>query len=583
LIRDKQASNIPSRINISWKTGVGFLIAAIVGYLVMVPLVVLIFSSFRATEGVLPFEATSFTLSNYIQVFTSSLTYELFINTIQYGLIALVIGLGLALVFAWFVERTNAPGRSLLVTLALAPLGVPGIVETIAWVLIANPTNGILNVWLREIFNLSITEGPLNIYSIAGMGWVTGLKLVPSAYIMIASVMARMDPSLEEASLASGSSYFTSLRRVTLSLMRPALLSVVIIFGVLVIELFETPAMLGMPKGIFVFSTLIFDATHPPMGLPDYGLASGYGMLSLMVGIGLIYMYHRQVRRQEQFVVVTGKGYRPRPVSLRRRWQVLFTSTIVLFVLLSAVIPLVVLTWASFGILQTPFSFELATLDNYAQILKYPGFVKAIWNTLSISTISATGTMVLALLVAWLAVRSGFRGGWIPDRMTISAVSMPGIVVALALIFFYIIFPIPIYGTIWIIIIAQITRFLAYSTRLMNASYLQIHRELEEASEASGVSWPVTMRKIVLPLLWPAFIRGWLWVFVHALRDVTLALMLYATYNITIGVALWQIWMEYGDFELGAAVAAPLMVVSLGLSFLLARPTVSLREVGGQL
>lgn len=566
------------RFRPTFKPVIAILIAAVVFYLIIGPLGVLIFSSFRATKDLLPFEATTFTLDNYIQVFSSPLTYQLLINTFQYAFIALVIGLGLAMIFAWFVERTNAPGRTILVTLALAPLGVPGIVETMAWILIANPTNGILNLWLRSWFDLTATQGPLNIYSIAGMGWVTGLKLVPSAYIMIASVMARLDPALEEASLASGASQFTTFRRITGALMRPALLSVIILFGVIVIEMFETPAMLGMPAGIFVFSTLVFNAAHPPMGLPDYGLASSYAILSLMIGALLIYFYHRMVRRQERFVVVTGKGYRPRQVVLKRKWQAVFTSSIVLYVLLSALIPLIVLLWASFGILYKPLSLGLATFNNYLHIAEYPGFMESVWNTLLISVGSSTGTMILALLVAWLAVRSGFRGGWIPDRLTIAAVAIPNIVIALALIFFYSRFPLPVYGTIWIIMIAHVTRFLAYNSRVMNAAYLQIHKELEEASEASGAGWWPTMTRIVLPILWPAFIRGWLWVFVHALRDVTLALMLFAAYNQTIGVALWQIWMEHGDFELGAAIAVPLMLVSLGLSLLIARPTVSLKK-----
>ena len=569
-----------SKINLSLRLLVGIVVASIVIYLIMIPLGVLVFSSFRATKELLPFEATTYTLNNYIQVFSSKLTYELLANTFQYALIALVIGLGLALTFSWFVERTNAPWRSVLVTFALAPLGVPGIVETIAWILLANPTNGIVNVWLRKWFDLSTQQGPINIYSIAGMGWITGLKLVPSAYIMLASIMARMDPALEEASLTSGASQFKTFVRITGSLMRPAILSVIILFGVLVIEMFETPAMLGIPRGIFVFSTLIYTASHPPMGLPDYGLASGYGIISLIIGAFLIYLYHRMVRRQEKFAVVTGKGYRPRPIVLKRGWQALFTGVMVVYILLSAVLPLLVLLWASFGILHRPFALGAATLDSYLQIADYPGIFESCWNTLLISIGSATGTMILSLLVAWLAVRSRFRGSWIPDRLTITAVAIPNIVIALALIFFYSHFPLPIYGTIWIIMIAHITRFLAYNSRVMNAAYLQIHKELEEASEACGATWATTMRKIVLPMLWPAFIRGWLWVFVHAIRDVSLALMLFAVYNQTLGVTLWQIWMEHGNFRLGAAIAVPLLLVSLGLSLLIVRPTMRLKEPG---
>ena len=562
----------PSRLNISWGAVVGIAGGAFVIYLLIVPVGMLLFSSFRATNDLLPFEATRFTLSNYVTVFTSGLTYQLLWNTLRYSFVALVIGLGLALPIAWFVERSNAPGRRILVSLVLTPIGVPGVVLAMAWSLIANPTNGILNLGLREVFNMTHAEGPINIYSIAGMGFVTGLQLVPSAYILVASVMARLDPALEEASLASGASQWTTFRYITGVLMRPALLAVVIYYGVLTIEMFETPALLGMPKRLFVFSTLIYHVTHPNAGLPDYGLASGYAMLVLMMAGGLIYLYHTQVRRQERFAVVTGKGYRPRLVVLRTRWQVVFISVIAMYLLCSVLVPFMVLMWASLGILYTPKSLELVTLKYYGMILNYPGILRAIWNTFIISVGSATLTMVLSLLTSWLAVRGNFRTSSLPDRLTIVAVAMPNIIIALSLIFFYARFPIPIYGTIWIIMIAHVTRFMAYGARLMHTSYLQLHRELEEASEASGASWFATITWIVFPILRSAFVRGWLWTFVHALRDVTLALMLFSVYNNTIGVNLWIIWMDNAFFQLGAAIAVPLMLVSLGFSFLIVRP-----------
>lgn len=567
-----------SRINISGRAVVAVATTAFLAYLFIVPLGMLLFSSFRATKDLLPFEATRFTLSNYINVFSSELTYRLLSNTLQYTVIAITIGLGLALVFAWVIERTQIGGRNILVVLVLTSLGIPGIVEAMAWALIANPTNGVLNVALRNAFGLAATDGPVNIYSIVGMGFVTGLKIVPSSYILIASTMARMDPAFEEASFASGASRFTTFRRITSILLRPGLMSAVIYFGVVIIETFETPAVLGMPRRLWVFSTLIFRATHPSMGLPDYGIASGYSMVSLIIAFVLIYLYHIQVRQKDRFAVVTGKGYRPQRVTMRRRWQVIFWGLLGIYAVLSALIPLIVLILASLGILYTPGAFELITLKYYKALIHYPGIFHTSMNTVIVSLGSATITMVLALLTSWLAVRSGFRGGSIPDRFTIVAVAMPTIVIALGLVFFYTRFPLPIYGTIWIIMIAHITRFSAYAARVMHASYLQVHHDLEEASEASGGSWFTTITRIVLPLLWPAFIRGWLWVFVMALRDVTLSLMLYTVYNDTVGVRLWIIWMEDANFGLGAALAVPLALVSLGLSMIISRPTMVQKE-----
>lgn len=569
------------RPGISREAVLGIAVASVVAYLLIGPLGMLIFSSFRATKGVLPFETTSYTFSNYVQVFASDLTYRLFWNTLLYSSIALVISLGMALAFAWFIERTNAPARTVLITLILAPLGVPGIVEAMAWIYMANPTNGILNVALRAALNLTASQGPLNIYSIVGIGFVTGLKVMPSAYIMVASVMARLDPALEEASLSSGASGVTTFRRITTALLRPALLGVAVYFGVMTIELFEIPALLGLPNGIFVFSTLIFQAVHPRAGLPDYGLASGYSMVSLIVSGALIYLYHMQVRRQERFAVVTGKGYRPQPVTLRRGWQAVFVTAVMAYAIVFVLLPFLVLVWASLGVLYTPLSLASASLENYARILQRADMLLAVSNTLIVSVVTATATTTLALMTSWLALRSGFRAGWLPDRLTIVAVAMPSVVIGLALIFLYSRLPLPIYGTIWIIIIAQVTRYQAYSARVMNAAYLQIHRELEEASRLSGGAWLATTRWIVLPILWPAIIRGWLWVCVHSLREVTLALMLYSVENITIGVMLWQLLVKESDFTTGAALAAPLMLVSLGLSLFLAKPAMAESQHAG--
>ncbi|MBI4319949.1 MAG: iron ABC transporter permease [Chloroflexi bacterium] len=558
------------RVSIPWKGVVGVVAGAFVVYLVVVPLLMLVFSSFRATGEQLPFEATTFTLANYERVFTSSLTYRLLWNTFAYGSIALVLSLGLAVAFAWFIERTNAPARPVLVLLAVAPIGVPILVEAMAWALLANPTNGVLNLALRAVFGPG-GGGPLNIYSLVGMGVVSGLKMVASAYILVAAVMTRLDPALEEASSTSGASAWTTLRRVTGPLLRPAVLAVGIYLATLIVESFEVPAVLGMPERIFVFSTLIYSAVHTTVGLPNFGLVSSYSAVTVLISGALVYWYHRLAKKQERFAVVTGKGYRPRRIVLSRGWQAVFVSAIGLYALLTAVLPFLVLLWASLGILYTPLSLSSATLDSYKYVAQMPDMLRSIWNTVVISAGSATGTMVLALLISWLAIRTRFFAHWLPDRLTILGVAMPSIVIGLALVFWYIRFPLPIYGSIWIIMLGSTTRFLAYGARVMNAGYLQIHQELEEASETSGAGFWSTMTRVVLPLVWPAFIGGWFWVFIHALRDVTIPIMLYTVDNHTVAIRLWNVWMDQGFFNRGAAIAVPLMLVSVVLSLVLTR------------
>jgi iron(III) transport system permease protein len=561
-------------LRLSWEKLVAVVTTVTIIYLLAVPLGMLFFSSVRDTKDRLPFEDTAWTLSNYTKVFTSEATYRLFTNTLWFALGSLVLGITLAAIFAWFLERAYAPARSLLILFVLAPMATPPITDAMAWALLASPSIGFLNILLRPLLGIT-GEGPLNIYSIPGMILVGGLKMVPSAYIMLSGPIARFDPSLEEASLASRVSPIGTFWRVTLPLLRPAVLSSFIYFLILALESFDIPAVLGMRDHILVFSTLIYDATHPPVGLPNYGLVSVYATVFLFIAGVLIYLYSHAVRHKEQFSVITGRGYRAKVFDFGP-WKWAFVVLIVLYFIFAVILPLFVLVWTSLGLIYKPFhidSLAQASLKAYQDLMKAPQVLRSIVNTGIIAVVSATGTMVLATLASWLSTRSGFRGASLPDRLTILATAMPGTVIALGLIFFYIWVPLPIYGTIWIIVIALSTRFSAYTTRLMGAAYLQIHKELEEASLASGVPWMQTIGRIVLPLIWPSFARGWLWVFVHSIRDVTIAIMLFTVANDTIGVRLWATWFNDGNVTQASALAVCLAVVSIILSYAVTKVT----------
>lgn len=560
--------------SVSWEKLVGASAAIVVLFLIAVPLSMLLFSSVRSTESTLPFEATEFTLANYGKMLTSEVTYRLFLNTLWYALGALVVSVGLAMLFAWFLERGRTPLRPLLVMLVLAPMATPPLVGAMGWAQLANPSTGPINTLLRSIFGMA-GQGPLNIYSIPGMVLVTGFHLVPAAYIMLSGPIGRLDPSLEEAGFTSGVSPLTIFRRITFPLLRPAVLATVLYFFVLVLEIFEVAALLGMPHGIFVFSTLIFDAVHPPRGLPNYGMASTYAIVALVISGVLIYLYGLAIRRKEAFAVVTGKGYRPKLIEYGL-WKYAFIALIVVVFALAVLMPLSMLVWTSLGLAYKTVeisSLAFASLNEYRELIQAPTTVRAVTNTAIVATVAATTTMVLASVISWMSTRSNLRWAALPDRLTILVVATPNIVIALALAFFYLWVPLPIYATIWIIVIAMTTRYLAYTTRLMGAAYLQIHKDLEEASQVSGVTWPLTMRHIVLPLVWPSFARGWLLVFVYAMRDTTLALMLFSVTNDLIGVRLWTIWFSDVNFPKASALAVCLAVASMALSFLIAKWT----------
>ena len=542
-------------------------------YLVASPIAMLIFGSLRSTKEKLPFEATRFTFENYIRVFTSSATYELFLNSLWFAAGSIILCTFLSVALAWLLERTDIPWRPFLMAIVIAPMGLPGIVNALSWILLANPNNGWINVLLRGLLGVG-APGPLNIYSIPGMIIVTALRATPGMYLLISATFSRLDPSLEEASSMAGVRGWTTFRRITLPLLRPGILAAVIFYFILFIEVFDIPALLGLPKRIFVLSTAVFEAMHPRQGLADYGLASGYAALTVLLASGFIYFYSRAVRGQSRFAVVTGKGYRPRLIKLGA-WKYVAVGLILLYFFLAVALPFFILVWASLlRYYQIPSfkAFAQLSLANYTLAFTNKELLRSALNTFWIAVMAATGIIMIATVISWLSIRRPFRGSGFPDRFTFVIFGVPGVVVALALVFIYI--PLPwFYGSIWILTLAMITRFLPYITRLTEPALLQVHRELEEASSVSGVSWTKTMRRVVLPLIQPALARGWLWVFVQVLTETGISVMLFVLYNDTISVRLWIAWFEDAMPSYASAIAVLLMLISGGITYFIARWT----------
>ena len=549
-------------------------IALVIVYLVVPPIGMVLFSSVRSTQDKLPFEATTYTLANLHKVFSSAVTYRLLFNTAVYTLGTIVVSLGLAIIFAWCLERTNVPLRRTMFVLVMAPMGIPMIIICMAWVLLGNPANGVLNVVLRSLFGFG-RPGPLNVYSLLGMILVTGISIVPMVYLMISGVFSRMDPTLEEAARMSGAGNWATFRRISAPLLTPAILAAAIYFLVRGIEVFEFPAMLGMPKGIFVFSTMIYYSVHPMTSFPDYGKASTYGLVLLVIALVLTYVYGRFVRNPERFATVTGRGYRPRLIDLGR-WRFVPVGLMCGYFLFAVAMPLLVLIWTSLAPKFAAISLSgvsRLSLDAYHRLFDYPELLVAAKNTVVTSISGAMIGVFLTTLVSWLSVRGGIRGASIPERLTFLILGVPGVVLCLALIFIYASLPLPIYGSIWIIVIGFVIVSIPFGTGLMNAAFLQIHRELEEAAATSGASLGRVFTRIALPLLWPSFARGFLWMFVRNMRETTIALMLFSAGNQTLAVMIWYLWGEDADFPLASAIAVPLVLVTMVLTFLLARQT----------
>jgi iron(III) transport system permease protein len=366
---------------------------------------------------------------------------------------------------------------------------------------------------------------------------------------MIAASFRAMDPSLEEQSAMAGRGVAQTTMKVTLPIMRPALLAALIYFIIVVIESFDIPGLLGFTARVRVLSTAIYWATHSEVGLPDYGLASALGAIILVMALVLMWIYHRLTAHQERFATITGKGYRPRQIDLGT-WRLPAVILCVLYVVVAVLLPFLMLVWSSvqpFYSIPSMESLERMSFEGYRNIWYDGSVVRAVWNTALLALVTAVATVMLAILVSWFVVRRERKSSVLTKYLaTLSFLpqGVPSIVIGLALIFVYIRFPIPIYGTLWIIALAMTTRYLAFSSRTTTSALMQLHGELEEASLMAGAPWSRTLLKITVPLLAPAMINVFLWVAVHAMQELSMALMLYNPDTVVVSTVIWSMWQN---------------------------------------
>ena len=553
----------------SLSVGIAFLLVWIVG----APVVTLIVSSLRQGDFISP---GRFTLDNYRTVFLGAQTYPALINTLIYAGVVSAISLTLATVFAWLVERTDMPGKNWAWTMMLIPLAMPGILRSMAWILLLSPNTGIINVGLRHVlgfWGVQLHTGPLNVFTLPGMIFVEAMGGSTTLFLLMVGAFRLMDPSLEEAARVSGASSLTTLRRVTLGLMKPAVLAAAMYAFLGNLDDFEVPLLIGLQAGIYLFPTLIYFTAYIT---PSYGLASAYSSIFILFTLVMVWIYYKVVIRQsDKYASITGKGFRPRRLSLGR-WRWVALGFFGVFFVLNILLPFFTLVWASLlptYMAPSASALQYVTLHNYVKLAHEPLIVSSTVNTVLLGITAATATMGLAYLVSWLIVRLKITGAIFFDAIAFIPHAIPTVAIGLALIAFYLnpaINWLPIYGTMWIMILALMTRYLAFATRTSNAAMTQLHRELEEAARTSGASKVTTLWKITFPLLMPPFVGGWIWVFAHTIRSFTIPLLLATPGNETVAVVMFQFWDRKTDFALASTVGVAMLVV-MGLLTFIAR------------
>jgi iron(III) transport system permease protein len=529
------------------QTCVLIIVSIVTGYLVLPPLYSVLQTSLFTTK--LTGELDEFTLRYYQELFRELQVLGPFLNTVYFSIGSALFATIIGGVVAWIVTRTDTPLRGLGYFTAFASFGTPFILYTIGWLLLLGKA-GPVNYWLRTLLNQS---GPvLNVYSLWGMVLIESFLWSPFVFLMLAASFRSMDPSLEEASAACGARLWQTLRRVSLRLMLPAFVSVILLIFIRSFESFEIPALVGLPGDIRVLTTSIYlDSQRMP---PTYGRAGAFSVLLMLVVAATLYLYFRVTREGDKFHTVTGKGYRPTLIQLGG-WRYVTAALLLFYSFVLLVLPFLIVLWASllpFYMQPSLEAFSLFTLKNFVTAIHFPKITDSIKNSVLLGLGSASVVMLLTTFASWILVRTKLRGRWLLDLLTTLPLLFPGIVMGLAIMRFYLIVPIPIYGTLWILLVAFITRYIPYGIRYTHSGLLQLHRELEEAAYTSGASWSNAMRRITLPLLTPSFLGGWVFVFLLSAKELSMSILLTSPQTPVVSVAIFELWENGQVGELAA-------------------------------
>ena len=529
-------------------------------WFVVVPLGGLLLTAFSQDT---PYGPGAWTLANFVDAYGRWHVPRLLVNSLVFAggssLLTLVLGGSVA----WLIERTDVPAREVFHTLTLLCFALPGLLTTMAWTLILSPNIG----WMNEllIHDFGFPAAVFNIYSMGGMIWALSIHYFPLAYLILGPAFRVLDTRMEEAALMSGAGYGRITARITLPLLRPALLSSVMLLFILGLESFEVPRIVGLPARIHVFTTDIEMAIRA--SVPQFGVASALSVTLLIVCVACVYLYRRLTQRVEAFATITGKGFTPTRIRLGAwRWP-LFACVVLLFAI-GLGLPLFTLIYQSlFKKIAQPFVLNggAVTLANYTFILSYPIFLNAVRTSLAVGALAASAIVVLTFLLAWVAQRSRSRFNWLIDLVAFLPLAIPGIIVGASVLLVYLLLPIPIYNTIWILFVAYVALFMPYGMRFASGGLAQIHRELEEAAQMSGASQLRTFARVLAPLCAPVAASAWIYIFVLAVRELGASIMLVGPGTNVLGTISLTMWDEGGSLgavcALGIIQIVPLVIL----------------------
>ncbi len=512
---------------------------------------------------------TMFTLDNYYDTFFHPVTLDAAINTLMLASGTVIVSCFFAVPIAWLLFRTNVPYKKFFLILMFLHVLVPGFLRAMGWIMLISPEIGMVNEVLR--FFIPVETGPLSPYNIPFMAFLQGLSLTVSVFLMIAGAFVAIDSRFEESAEVCGASRFQNLRRITVPLIMPALIAAAIYAFMTAASIFAIPALLGSPSNIHVFSTLMYLETHPDQGLPNYGIAGVYGVMLLIPTIIALFYYQKMLKRSHRYATVTGKGYQPKLIDLGR-YKRIAVGFLASYHCLGLLLPFLALLWTSLVPhiqLPTMAALKTVSLSGYREAFMTLWDGEVLANTIQLVLLVGASSMLIGLIISWIVLRTRLPGRYALDTISMIPHAVPAVAFALSVAFIGLLLGrvVPLYGSLFAIILADTIRRIPFATRTIHGSLIQVHPELEEAVLTSGGSRVTAIRTVLAPLISPSLFYAFMWASLHAYSEVTTALFLQSPRNIVVSTAIWSAWND-GESSIAAAIGV-IMVVFLAIILLL--------------
>lgn len=541
----------------------GVLVASM-GLLAIVPALMIIILLLRVFW--LSFETSildpHLTLAHYIGLYSDRFAYGALLNTLGFAFVTLFVSFFFGVPIAWITERTDIGGRSLIYVLMTIGVFIPSFFTAMGWIFLFHPRIGAINNWVKTLFGLS--EGPFSIINIPGMGIVQGMGLGSVVFLLTSGSLRAMDSRLEESAEMSGAGFWAVMRRITLPLAWPGLLAAGLYVFTIAIGAFDVPLVIGLTNRLYTFSTYLYVMSNPLNGVPKHGLVAAFACFMIILALVLSWWYSTVLNQSRKYQVVSGKAYQPKLVKLGA-WRGMAWGFIAFYILASKIMPLLTMIWASLlPYFQAPSVQALGslTLRNFMR-LDVSLILLGLKNTLILMVVSPALALVMSLVFSWIVLRSRSRFKLAFDFIAFLPHAVPSAIFAFAMMVISLsslLDFVDLSSSVILIVIVLSLTMLSFGTRITNGALIQIHPELEEAAHMSGASSMIVVWRILIPLLKPSLLFGWLWMALLSFRELTIPTVLFSADNITFSVVAWSLW---NGGSLPAAAAVNLIMICL--------------------